>query len=89
MSRDVLIGVFGSQLVRFFRICNQFEGFTFRKRVELMLNAFIKLGFDRKLLSNKLRRIAEKHGFQEKFDMITTLDYLFENRLPRHLTSSS
>ena len=87
MSRDVLIGVFGSQLVRFFRICNQFEGF--RKRVELMLNAFIKLGFDRKLLSNKFRRIAEKHGFQEKFDMITTLDYLFENRLPRHLTSSS
>ena len=87
MSRDVLIGVFGSQLVRFFRICNQFEGF--RKRAELMLNAFIKLGFDRKLLSNKVRRIAEKHGFQERFDMITTLDYLFENRLPRHLTSSS
>ena len=24
MSRDVLIGVFGSQLVRFFRICNNF-----------------------------------------------------------------
>ena len=55
----------------------------------ILILAFIKLGFDRKLLSNKFRRIAEKHGFQEKFDMITTRDYLFENRLPRHLTSSS
>ena len=47
-----------------------------------MLNAFIKLGFDRKLLSNKFRRIAEKHGFQEKFDMITALDYLLRTDYP-------
>ena len=87
MSRDILIGVFGSQLVRFFRICNQFEGF--RKRVELMLNAFIKLGFDRIQLSNKFRRIAEKHGFRGKFDMITALDYLFESRSSGRLSSST
>ena len=75
MSRDVLIGVFGSQLVRFFRICNLFEGF--RKRVELMLNAFIKLGFDRKLLSNKLADDFLRNELQICFDIIY-IDYLFE-----------
>ena len=34
MSRDVLTGEFGSQLVRIVRIGNQFEGF--RRRVELI-----------------------------------------------------
>ena len=53
-----------------------------------MLNAFIKLGFDRIQLSNKFRRIAEKHGFQGKFDMITALDYLFESRSSGHFSSS-
>ena len=54
-----------------------------------MLSGFIKLGFDRKLLGHKYRRIAEKHRFREKFDMVFTLDYLFEDRSPRRLTSGS
>ena len=77
MSRDVLIGVFGSQLVRFFRICNHFNGF--KRRVEIMLNSFVNLGFNKKLLSSKYRHMSQKHGFKDKFTMIDTLDYLLDD----------
>ena len=73
MSRDVLIGVFGSELVRFFRICNNFNGF--KRREGIMLNSFVNLGFKKKLLSSKNRHMSQKHGIKYKFTMIDhTLD---------------
>ena len=77
VSRNTLIGVFGSQLIRFFRICNNFD--DFRKRVEVILNAFIKLGFEKKLLCSKYRHISNKHKFGEKFDTDSALDCLFSD----------
>ena len=42
MSLDTLIGIFGSQLIRFSRICNNnFD--SFKNRIEIMLSVFIKL----------------------------------------------
>ena len=46
MSVDNLIGIYGSQLIRFYRICNN-DFDSFKNRVEIMLSVFIKLGFNR------------------------------------------
>ena len=51
MSVDTLIGIFGSQLIRFSRICyNNF--YSFKNRVDIMLSVVIKLGFNRYILLN-------------------------------------
>ena len=76
MSREILYGIFGSQLIRFFRICNCFDGF--KTRVETMLNIFINLGFERKLLFRKYQNVSEKYIFNDKFSELSTLDHLFD-----------
>ena len=60
VSRSSIIGVFGSQVIRFFRICNSFNGF--KKRLEIIVIAFITLGFERKLLLNRYKYIDNKHA---------------------------
>ena len=44
-----------------------------------MLNSFVNLGFNKKLLSSKYRHISQKHGFKDTFTMIDTLDYLLDD----------
>ena len=44
-----------------------------------MLNSFVNLGFNKKLLSSKYRHMSQKHGFKDKFTMIDTLDYLLDD----------
>ena len=75
MSVDTLVGIFGSQLTRLFRICNNLDNFKYR--TEIMLNKFIHLGFKRIELFNKYRRMAEKHSFNKKFKDVNTLESLF------------
>ena len=70
MSRETLIGIFGSQLIRFFRICNYFDGF--KVRVENMLNTFISLRFEIKPLFSKYRHMSEKYRFNGKFSELST-----------------
>ena len=67
VSRSSIIGVFGSQVIIFFRICNSFNGF--KKRLETIVNAFITLGFERKLLLNRYKFIDNKHGISNKFKL--------------------
>ena len=59
MSVDTLIGIFGSQLIGFSRICNNFD--SLQNRVEIMLSVFIKLGFNRNKLLNKYRHLVRVH----------------------------
>ena len=48
-------------------ICNSFNGF--KKRLEIIVNAFITLGFQRKLLLNRYKYIDNKHGISNKFKL--------------------
>ena len=76
MSKDTLIGVFGSQLIRFFRICNNLD--SFKSRVNIMLGVFIKLGFDHNILLNKYCHFAQKYQFSNKFSDLRELERLFK-----------
>ena len=79
MSVDTLNGIFGSQLIRFSRICNNnFD--SFKNRVEIMLSEFIKLGFNRNILLNKYRHFVQKYNLRNKFKGISELEYLFKER---------
>ena len=64
-----------SQVIRFFRICNSFNGF--KKPFEIIVNAFIKLGFGRKLLLNRYKYIGNKHGISNKFKLAGELQCIF------------
>ena len=67
VSRDTSVGVVGSQLIRYFRICNDPKGFE--KRENIILDAFLDLKFDKKLLFNKFRNVADRQRFQDKHGM--------------------
>ena len=65
MSVDTLISIFGSQLIRFSRICNIFD--SFKNRVEIMPSVFIKLGFNRNIFLNEYRHLVQKYNLRNKF----------------------
>ena len=76
ISRNTYIGVFSSQIVRFFRICNIFEGF--RKRVEKIVNYLVDQKFNKRLLHNRFWDIATKHKFADKFQEVKQLSTIFD-----------
>ena len=78
MSVDTLIFIFGLQLIRFSRICNNFD--SFKNRVDIMLSVFIKLGFNRNILLNQYRHLVQKYNLRNKFKGISELECLFKER---------
>ena len=77
VSRNTMLCVFCSQIVRFFRICNKFEGF--KKRVKIIVKYFTSIKFDDKLLDSKYRYMSSKHKFEQKFVEAGTLNSIFDN----------
>ena len=76
MSYSTSYGVFGSQIIRYFRICNGFE--SFMEYVCKLVTIFIGLGYNRAILKTKFSRMYERHKFCEKFpESVTLLDTLF------------
>ena len=51
--------------------------FEFKKRLDLIVNAFITLGFERKLLLNRYKYIYNKHGISNKFKLAGELQCIF------------
>ena len=43
--------------------------------MKIILDAFLDLKFDKKLLFNKFRNVVDKHRFQDKHGMGDTLEY--------------
>ena len=78
ISIDTLIGIFGSQLIRFFIICDNLNNFN--ERLYVMLGVFIKLGYDQSILLNKYRHLALKYDFRNKFGDISELECLLRAR---------
>ena len=63
--RNVAYGVFTSQVIRYFRICNDMDNFI--ARVKIIYTEFIKLGYHASKLQSLYTQISRKHGFSEKF----------------------
>ena len=68
-------GVFGSQLIRYFRICSLLD--DFKSRVSILIKSFIRLGYCKKLLRYRFLQISRKHSFKCKFKNVDTLNSLF------------
>ena len=62
LSRKSVLGVFQSQIVRYFRICSDLDGFT--ERLTNIVDTFVTLGFDSKLLKSRFGTLAIKHDFR-------------------------
>ena len=60
LSRNSVLGVFQSHFVRYFRICSDLDGFT--ERLTNIVDKFVTLGFDSKLLKSRFGTLAIKGG---------------------------
>ena len=76
VARSTLLGVFSSQLVRFFRICNNFTSFQYR--VTCLVDSFINLGFCKTLMKSNFLQIYNRYLFKNKFDQANDLITLFD-----------
>ena len=77
VPRNSVIGVFQSQIVRYFRICSDLDGFT--ERLLNIIKKFVELGFKKKLLKSIFVFISSKHEFRSKFtDLNSIITSLFD-----------
>ena len=65
ISCSCAYGIFTSQIIRFFRICNSYDSFIYR--VKIMFNSLISLGYNKTALVKKFRYIGNKHNMNNKF----------------------
>ena len=76
-SANISYGVFATQILRYFRICNQPLQFVIR--VERLFKSFVELEYDTIKLKGIYFRVANKHNFKGKFDDIcNSIDNIFE-----------
>ena len=76
VASSTLYGVFSSQLIRYFRVCNNFYGF--RTRVMGLVNLFVSLGYNKRLIKSRFLQVYRKYLFGEKFDQAGELITLFD-----------
>ena len=76
VASSTVYGVFSSQLIRYFRICNNFT--SFQTRVMGLVNSFISLGYCKRLIRAKFLQIYKRYLFKEKFDQANELITLFD-----------
>ena len=65
MSVSSSYGVFSSQVLRFFRICN--DRLQFELRVNKIFEVFVKQGYKDSKLRSIFSKISFKHRFHDKF----------------------
>ena len=71
VSRNTAYGVFVSQLIRYFRICNTF--IQFQTRVVKIYQSFTELGYCKSLLKTKFLGVARKYVIDLKFEEATSI----------------
>lgn len=78
VAGNVLYGVFGSQITRIFRICNDRKYFL--DRIEKLVNAFTSLGYSKIRLKSIFSKCGERQKFVDKFGVQLFLrsDELFD-----------
>ena len=76
VSRITYFGVFISQVIRYYRICNNLT--SFKKRIELIVKYFVsKLEIDIKHLKQRYENIKRRHKFIKKFKDIESISSIF------------
>ncbi len=65
VPRNILYGVFSTQVIRYFRVCSSLE--TYRNRISNLIQIFLHLGYDQRLLRNLYYKICKRHRFIDKF----------------------
>ena len=75
-SDSNILGVFQSQIIRYFRICSEYE--SSKERVCNTIIKFIELGFAKGLLRSKFSYLLQKHSFIYKFNNTDDLIMLFD-----------
>ena len=68
-SHNLSYGVFGTQLLRYFRICNNFAEFI--SRADRICQEFTNLGYSLKRLRSIFNKVAKRHSFKDKFHAIS------------------
>ena len=68
VPRCILYGIFGTQVIRYFRINNIFE--NFKLRVFNLVEHCIELGYNFKLLVNMYLKVCRRHKFAVKYDHV-------------------
>ena len=68
VPRCILYGIFGTQVIRYFRINNLFE--NFKLRVLNLVEHCIELGYNFKLLNNMYLKVCRRHKFAVKYDHV-------------------
>ena len=68
-SAKITYGVFATQVLRYFRICNQFS--LFEQRTKRLFKGFKDLHYDTNKLLNIFGRVCHRHKFIEKFNEIS------------------
>ena len=68
VPRSSVLGVFQSQIIRYFRICSDLDSFVDRLRNIIL--KFIQLGFEKRLLKSRFKCICSTHDFRRKFTEI-------------------
>ena len=68
VPRNILYGVFGTQVIRYFRICSNFD--HYENRISKLIQIFLDLGYNKQLLKNVYYRSYYKHKFSDKFGKI-------------------
>ena len=75
IPRDNILGVFQSQIIRYFRISSEYD--SFKERVSNIVKKFVELGFDKRLLKSKFTYICRRHNFHNKFKNLNDLVLMF------------
>ena len=65
ISKACAYGIFTSQIIRYFRICNHLDSFLYR--VKLMFKTLVDLGYKESVLTTKFNSIVTKYSMNLKF----------------------
>ena len=76
VPRSTVLGVFLSQIIRYFRICSDIDGFA--ERLTNIVDKFVNLGFKKELLKSRFKSISKKHDFSYKYSNIDDLNSVFD-----------
>ena len=76
VPRSTVLGVFLSQIIRYFRICSDIDGFG--DRLTNIVDKFVNLGFKKELLKSRFNSISKKHDFSYKYSNIDDLNSVFD-----------
>ena len=66
IPRNTYLGIFSSQVIRFFKICNNIK--RFKRRLSMLIVYFTNLSLSKNLLRNKFNYVAMKHRIFDQFD---------------------